>query len=109
MRKTLWSFISLVGQRGLGLPLPGVEIFFLLIMKFGSNQLVSASPKRHLVDQGAISKDEFATLKVKILTDEYDYKESIADRITKLKGLYDATLLTEEEYRGQVAKLVNGK
>jgi hypothetical protein len=62
-----------------------------------------------LLDQGAITTDDFTTLKVKVLNDEYNYTNSAADQIAKLKGLLDATLLTQDEYNSQKGKVVNGK
>jgi len=62
-----------------------------------------------LLEQKAITKDDFTTLKVKILNSNYDYGNSIADQIAKLKGLLEKGLLTQEEYTSQKNKLVNGK
>lgn len=71
-----------------------------------TNELVKLQT---LLDQNAITKDDYTTLKVKILNNEYDYNNSTADQITKLKGLLDKNLLTQEEYKSQKDKLVNGK
>jgi len=60
-----------------------------------------------LLDQGSITKDDFTTLKVKILTDDYSYENTTADTIIKLKSLLDKGLLTMEEYTSQKNKLVN--
>ncbi len=71
-----------------------------------TNELIKL---KNLLDQNAITNDDFTTLKVKILTDEYDYQNSVADQLIKLKGLLDANLLTKDEYNAQKNKLVNGK
>jgi hypothetical protein len=55
-----------------------------------TNELVKL---KNLLDESAITSDDYTTLKVKILNDEYDYKNSIADQIIKLKGLLDSKLL----------------
>lgn len=62
-----------------------------------------------LLEQNAITKDDFTTLKVKILNNEYDYNNSIAEQISKLKTLLDNNLLTHEEYKSQKDKIVNSK
>lgn len=64
---------------------------------------------KNLLDQGAITTDDFTTLKVRILNDQYDYKNNTVDQITKLKSLLDATLLTPTEYKSQKDKLVYPK
>ncbi len=71
-----------------------------------TNELVKL---KNLLDQNAITNDDFTTLKVKILNNKYDYNNSIADQIIKLKGLLDSNLLTKDEYASQKNKLVNGK
>ena len=83
------------------------------ILGTDSNQLPNSTNElvklKNLLDQSAITNDDFTTLKVKILNDEYEYKNSIADQIVKLKGLLDSKLLTEAEYTSQKNKLINGK
>jgi hypothetical protein len=64
---------------------------------------------KDLLDQQAITNEDFTTLKVKILNDQYDYNDSVSDQITKLKSLLDSNLLTKEEYNSQKSKLINGK
>ncbi len=71
-----------------------------------TNELVKL---KNLLDQGAITTDDFTILKVKILNSEYEYSNSVADQLIKLKGLLDSNLLTNEEYNSQKNKLVNGK
>ena len=71
-----------------------------------TNELIKL---KNLLDQQAITSDDFTTLKVKILNNEYDYSNSIADQIYKLRELYNSNLLTKEEYSSQVNKLVNSK
>ena len=60
-----------------------------------------------LLDEGAITEDDFTTLKVKILNEEYDYENSASEEIKKLKELKDQGLLTEAEYNSQKAKVIN--
>lgn len=64
---------------------------------------------KNLLDQKAITEDDFTTLKVKILSNEYDYNNSISNQIMKLKNLLDSNLLTTQEYISQKNKLINGK
>ena len=71
-----------------------------------TNELVKI---KNLLDQSAITNDDFTTLKVKILNNEYEYNNSIADQIIKLKRLLDSSLLTKDEYNSQKNKLVNVK
>lgn len=70
-----------------------------------TNELVKLQT---LLEQNAITKDDYTTLKVKILNNEYDYNNSITEQIIKLKGLFDKNLLTPEEYKSQKDKLING-
>ncbi len=70
-----------------------------------TNELVKL---KNLLDQGAITQDDYTTLKVKILSNEYDYSNSASDQIIKLKGLFDSNLLTKDEYNSQKAKVVKG-
>jgi hypothetical protein len=71
-----------------------------------TNELVKL---KNLLDQNAITSDDFITLKVKILYNEYDYNNSISDQLIKLKGLLDSNSLTQDEYNSQKFKIVNGK
>ncbi|GDX52092.1 hypothetical protein LBMAG27_11390 [Bacteroidota bacterium] len=68
-----------------------------------TNELIKL---KNLLDQGAITNDDFTTLKVKILNENYDYSNSIADQIIKLKSLLDGNLLTKEEFESQKNKLI---
>ena len=71
-----------------------------------TNELIKL---KNLLDQQAITNDDYTTLKVKILNYQYDYNNSIADQIIKLKSLLDSNLLTKDEYAQQKNKLINGK
>ena len=68
-----------------------------------TNELIKL---KNLLDEEAITQDEFTTLKVKILQDNYDYENSIADQIKELRELYNQDLLTLEEYNAQKKKLI---
>ncbi len=70
-----------------------------------TNELIKL---KNLLDQTAITSEDFTTLKVKILSNEYEYNNSIADQLIKLKGLMDSNLLTKEEYTSQKNLLVKG-
>lgn len=71
-----------------------------------TNELIKL---KNLLDEEAITQDEFTTLKVKILQDNYDYENSIADQIKELRELYNQDLLTLEEYNAQKKKLIDGE
>ena len=71
-----------------------------------TNELVKL---KDLLYQGAITNNDYTTLKLRIINNEYEYSNSAADQIIKLKGLLDSNLLTKEEYTSQKNKLVNGK
>jgi len=71
-----------------------------------TNELIKL---KNLLDQQAITNDDYTTLKVKILNNQYDYNNSITDQIIKLKSLLDSNLLTKDEYAQQKNKLINGK
>ena len=71
-----------------------------------TNELIKL---KNLLDQKAITNDDYTSLKVKILNNQYEYTNSISDQITKLKQLLDSNLLTKDEYTSQVSKLINGK
>jgi PEGA domain/Short C-terminal domain len=71
-----------------------------------TNELVKL---KSLLDEEAITQDDFATVKLKILDNKYDYNNSIADQIIKLKKLLDSKLLTKDEYTSLKNKLVSGK
>ncbi|MFN0030831.1 MAG: PEGA domain-containing protein [Flavobacteriales bacterium] len=60
-----------------------------------------------LLDQGAITEDEFTTLKVKILNNEYS--ALTADKIQNLFDLKLKGLLTQSEYDSQKQKAIEGK
>lgn len=62
---------------------------------------------KNLLDEGAITEDDFTTLKVKILKDTYDYNPGAADQIKELYELYQEGLLTESEYNSQKDKILN--
>ena len=81
------------------------------VTKSNSNPTNELIKLKNLLDQGAITNDDYTTVKVKILSsnNEYDYNNSIADEIIKLKELLDSTLLTKDEYVSQKNKLVNAK
>lgn len=71
-----------------------------------TNELIKL---KNLLDQKAITNDDFTTLKVKILKDKYEYTNSIADQIIQLKEMLESNLLTKAEYTSQKNKLINGK
>ncbi len=63
---------------------------------------------KDLLDRQAITKNDFSSLKEKILNERYDYSKDIPGRIAELKSLLDSELLTPEEYNSQKDKLVSG-
>ena len=71
-----------------------------------TNELIKL---KNLLDQQAITSDDFTTLKVKILNGQYNCNESIADQLIQLKSLFESNLLTKDEYTSQKNKLVNAK
>lgn len=71
-----------------------------------TNELIKL---QNLLEQNAITKDDYTILKVRILNNQYDFNNSVADQIIKLKGLLDKNLLTQDEYKSQKEKLVQGK
>lgn len=74
-----------------------------------SNSTTELIKLKNLLDINAITQDEFTTLKVKILQEEYNYEKSIADQISKLYELYQQNLLTQAEYDSQKKKLIDGE
>lgn len=71
-----------------------------------TNELVKL---KNLLDQKIITTEDFTTLKVSILNNNYDYSNSIADQIMRLNDLLKSNLLTDDEFLSQKNKLVNGK
>ena len=69
-----------------------------------TNELVKL---KNLLDQKIISTEDFTTLKVNILNNNYDYSNSIADQIMRLNDLLKSNLLTDHEFFSQKNKLVN--
>ena len=74
-----------------------------------SNSTIELIKLKNLLDEGAITNDDFTTLKVKILSNEYNYNNSIADQIFKLKSMVDSNLLTKNEFNSEKNKLINKK
>lgn len=62
-----------------------------------------------LVEEEAMTEDDFTTLKLRILNNEYDYEHSIADQIIKLKNMLDSKVLTPDEYKSEKDKIIYGE
>lgn len=72
-----------------------------------SNSTKELIKLKNLLDEGAITQDDFTTLKVKILNEEYDYENSASEEIRKLWELRNQDLLTGQEYNSQKNKIIN--
>jgi hypothetical protein len=64
---------------------------------------------KNMFELGIINNEEYSAIKAKILNDEYDYTNTIADQITKLNQLLNSDLITQEEFTAKKSSLINGK
>ena len=71
-----------------------------------TNELIKV---KNMFELGIINNEEYSAIKAKILNDEYDYTNTIADQITKLNQLLNSDLITQEEFAAKKSSLINGK
>jgi hypothetical protein len=64
---------------------------------------------KRLNDNGTITADEYSQLKGMILDNKYNYANSPADQIIKLKSWFDQKLISSDDFTAKKAKVISGQ